>query len=117
MGLSDKLPKTVKGTDYSEGILTGKFTKTSKPVSAFFFSKSEKGVRTGQYTYLVQKDGSYLLFDNQKDPYQLTPLNLTNIPAEDADLLKAELGKWLKVSEDDWEKEKKFPKMITYPEK
>ena len=117
MGLSDKLPKTVKGTDYSEGILTGKFTKPPKPVSAFFFSKSEKGVRTGQYTYLVQKDGNYLLFDNQKDPYQLTPLNLTNIPAEDADLLKAELGKWLKVSEDDWEKEKKFPKMITYPEK
>lgn len=40
----------------------------------------EKGVRTDRYSYVVQKDGNYLLFDNIKDPYQQTSLTLEEIP-------------------------------------
>ena len=32
MNLADRLPETVKGKDYSEGILTGKYKKVKKPV-------------------------------------------------------------------------------------
>ena len=114
LGLGDKLPASVMGTDYSEGILTGNFSNTPKPLSAFYFMPKEKGVRTERYTYLVRQDGSFLLFDNQKDPCQLQTLRLEDIPASDAALLKSELGKWLKVSEDDWAKKKMNTDKIIY---
>ena len=114
MNLGDKLPETVKGKDYSQGILTGKFKKVKKPISSFYYMQKEKGVRTERYSYLVTKEGNYLLFDNQKDPYQMNPLKLEEIPAKQMRLLKKELGNWLKVSEDSWAKERKFPERIQY---
>lgn len=114
MNLGDKLPETVKGKDYSQGILTGKFKKVKKPISSFYYMQKEKGVRTERYSYLVTKEGNYLLFDNQKDPYQMNPLKLEEIPAKQMRLLKKELGNWLKVSEDSWAKERKFPEKIQY---
>lgn len=114
LSLSHCLPETVKGRDYSQGILTGRYTKVKKPVSQFFYQPNEKGVRTGRYTYWVRKDGSYLLFDNQKDPYQMHPLRLEEIPRRQAKLLKTELGKWLKVSEDSWVKKNMYPEAISY---
>lgn len=114
MNLGDKLPETVKGKDYSQGILTGKFKKVKKPISSFYYMQKEKGVRTERYSYMVTKEGNYLLFDNQKDPYQMNPLKLEEIPAKQMRLLKKELGNWLKVSEDSWAKERKFPKRIQY---
>ncbi len=114
MGLSDELPSTVMGKDYSDGVLKGDYSRMARPLSAFFFMVKEKGVRTDRYTYLVQKDGNYLLFDNLKDPYQMNPIRLEDIPASDVNLLKTELGNWLKVSEDKWAKEKKYSDKITY---
>lgn len=73
----------------------------------------EKGVRTDRYSYVVQKDGNYLLFDNIKDPYQQTSLTLEEIP-ENRLSFKTELGNWLKVSEDTWAKERKFANRINY---
>ena len=114
MNLADRLPETVKGKDYSEGILTGKYKKVKKPVSQFFYQRKEKGVRTDRYSYVVTKDGGYLLFDNLKDPYQMYSLKMEEIPAKQAQLLKKELGNWLKVSEDAWAKEQRFADKITY---
>ncbi len=114
MNLADRLPETVKGKDYSEGILTGKYKKVKKPVSQFFYQRKEKGVRTDRYSYVVTKDGGYLLFDNMKDPYQMYSLKMEEIPAKQAQLLKKELGNWLKVSEDAWAKEQRFADKITY---
>ena len=71
-------------------------------------------MRTERYSYVVTKEGNYLLFDNQKDPYQMNPLKLEEIPAKQMRLLKKELGNWLKVSEDSWAKERKFPERIQY---
>lgn len=61
MNLGDQLPETVKGKDYSQGILTGKYRKVKKPVSQFFYQQKEKGVRTDRYSYLVTGDGNYQL--------------------------------------------------------
>ena len=111
---SFQLPETVKGKDYSQGILTGKYRKVKKPVSQFFYQQKEKGVRTDRYSYLVTGDGNYQLFDNLKDPYQIHSLKIEEIPSIQTKLLKKELGNWLKVSEDGWAKEHKFPDRITY---
>ena len=114
MNLEDRLPETVKGKDYSQGILTGKYKTVKKPVSQFFYQQKEKGVRTDRYSYLVTRDGNYQLFDNLKDPYQMHSLKIEEIPSNQAKLLKKELGNWLKVSEDGWAKERKFPDKIIY---
>lgn len=114
LGLADRLPDTVKGKNYSQGILTGDFGSVQKPQSSFYFMLKEKGVRTDRYSYVVQKDGNYLLFDNIKDPYQQTSLTLEEIPEKQAEFLKTELGNWLKVSEDTWAKERKFANRINY---
>ena len=114
MNLENKLPETVKGKNYSQGILTGKYGKVKKPVSQFFYQQKEKGVRTDRYSYLVTKDGGYQLFDNLKDPYQMTPLQMEDIPAKQAKLLKKELGNWLKVSEDSWARDRKYPDRVIY---
>ena len=52
-----------------------------------------RGVRTKRYTYVVYAQGDWLLYDNQKDPYQQK--NLINDPAY-ADV-KADLQKELKA--------------------
>lgn len=114
MNLENKLPETVKGENYSQGILTGKYGKVKKPVSQFFYQQKEKGVRTDRYSYLVTKDGGYQLFDNLKDPYQMSPLQMEDIPAKQAKLLKKELGNWLKVSEDSWARDRKYPDRVIY---
>jgi arylsulfatase A-like enzyme len=59
-----------------------------------------RGVRTKRYSYVFNADGEWLLFDNQKDPYQLN--NLANDPAH-ADLradLRARLDRWMAQAED-----------------
>jgi arylsulfatase A-like enzyme len=58
-----------------------------------------RGVRTKRYTYAVYAKGEWLLYDNQKDPYQLK--NLVNDPEYapvKADL-KKELDGWLAKAE------------------
>jgi arylsulfatase A-like enzyme len=49
--------------------------------------KEFRGVRTSRYTYVEDLEGPWLLYDNQKDPYQFTNLILT----EGNEKLKAEL--------------------------
>ena len=114
MNLGNRLPSTVKGQDYSQGILTGKFKKVKKPTSSFYYMQKEKGVRTERYSYVVTKTGDYLLFDNHEDPYQMKSLKMEDIPAKQAKLLKEELGNWLNVSEDSWAKEQKYPERVLY---
>ncbi|MBN2583615.1 MAG: sulfatase [Planctomycetes bacterium] len=66
--------------------------------SNFFYPY--RGVRTKRYTYVVYAEGEWLLYDNQKDPYQLK--NLVNDPAY-ADVradLRRQLDQWLAKAED-----------------
>ena len=78
------IPSTVEGTDFS-GFLTG---RSEVPDDAALIScpspfgqwnrqrggREYRGVRTARYTYTRDRQGPWLLYDNIKDPYQLTNL-------------------------------------------
>jgi arylsulfatase A-like enzyme len=117
MGLTDRIPKTVEGRDYSRELLTGDWSKHPKPASALFlgYNNRFKGVRSDRYSFQIDQDGHQLVFDNERDPYQLKPLGLPDIPKADADFLLGELGRWLKKSNDPWWRERKFAELIQYP--
>lgn len=102
MGLEKMIPATVAGRDYSDGLVTGQFRKNPKPESALYLNDKSKGVRTYQYSYVVNQDGSYELYDIKSDPYQMKNLRLNDIPTADAAMLKNALGKWLVEANDRW---------------
>lgn len=54
--------------------------------------KAYRGIRTDRYTYVRTLDGPWLLYDNEKDPYQMTNL----IDAADHADLRARLDRTLK---------------------
>jgi arylsulfatase A-like enzyme len=116
MGLHDQIPEKVVGTDYSGIIKEPKATNVSRPVSTPFISieGNKKGVRTDKYTFTVYGDGNATLFNNQSDPYQLTNLSFNSLPPGDQQILKQELGYWLKLSQDPWVVEKKYAAVIDY---
>ena len=115
MGLGDKIPSSVSGTDFSNGILTGDYSQSPKPEGAFFFNEKSRGIRTDRYTYSVVNTGDTLLFDNKTDPYQMKNLPLDSIPAEDLSHLQQLLGNALKIAADPWFKDRKRSDLIRYP--
>jgi arylsulfatase A-like enzyme len=116
MGLHNQIPEKVVGTDYSGIIKEPKATNVSRPVSTPFISieGNKKGVRTDKYTFTVYGDGTITLFNNKSDPYQLTNLSFNSLPADDQQMLKQQLGYWLKLSQDPWVVEKKHALVIDY---
>ena len=117
LGLKERIPATVKGTDYSRGIITGSWSSLPKPKSAHFlgYNNRFKGLRTDRYTYQIDEEGAQVLFDRKNDPYQMNELLLSDIPKADAEFIVSELGRWLKHSNDPWWREKRFPEIINYP--
>jgi hypothetical protein len=97
----------MQGLDLSSNIL-GK--STAEPESIFLaeyltFDQDTtwqpwRGIRTKQYTYARWLQGGVLLFDNDKDPYQLN--NLAIQPGNDALIqnMERELQNWLKRTGD-----------------
>ncbi|MEM6885683.1 MAG: sulfatase [Verrucomicrobiota bacterium] len=115
MGLTDYIPETVEGVDYSHGIATGDYSKSSKPDAALYLTAGRKGVRTDQYTYVVYQDGKAEVVDQIQDPYQMNKMSPDQIPQQELAFLKQELGDCLTKAGDDWARDKKFPEHITYP--
>ena len=115
MGLEKKIPSTVMGSDYSDGIITGEFKKNPKPTSALYLRRDLKGVRTNQYSYVVSNKGTYQLYDNIKDPYQKKSISLESLPNKTAKELKTALGQWLKEAHDGWFDKKLNENLIIYP--
>jgi len=84
-----RAPKTVEGVDYSRYMRGGKNPSDDAALISCVVPFSEwgrraggkefRGVRTVQFTYVRDLNGPWLLFDNEKDPLQLT--NLVNQPA------------------------------------
>jgi len=83
------IPPTVQGIDYS-GYMRGKRNPSDEaaliscvaPFSDWSHGKGGReyrGIRTERFTYVRALDGPWLLFDNEKDPLQLT--NLVNQPS------------------------------------
>ena len=113
LGLSGiEIPDTVEGTDFS-GILTG--VEKSKDDAALINCPSPfgqwrrdrggreyRGIRTRRYTYVRDLNGPWLLYDNEKDPYQLN--NLCNKPeySELQKKMEAVLSKKLKQTNDEF---------------
>ncbi|HEY5212699.1 MAG TPA: sulfatase [Acidobacteriaceae bacterium] len=115
MGLEDRIPSTVRGINYSAGLLTGDYASQPKPKSAVYMMYDGRGVRTDRYSYQVDKDGKTLLFDNVVDPYQMKNLSPSSIDAADLRTLKQELGEWLKTATDPWYDTRMHSESIEYP--
>jgi len=104
------IPKAVEGSDLSP-IILGKGGKKPEAVLLQKIAGVEgkkglgpwRGVRTARYTYARTRDKGYVLFDNEKDPYQMN--NLIDKPeAKDLqDKMEAELQKLMKRIGDKFE--------------
>jgi len=78
------IPKTVEGQDKSDIMLKKAKDKTDAVLIASYQpfgnwavklgGKEYRGVRTKRYTFVKDLKGPWLLFDNQKDPFQLNNL-------------------------------------------
>jgi len=107
-----KIPKTVEGTDFSS-VFTGEKEPDNDAaliccVAPFgewttrMGGKEYRGIRTRRYSYVRDRKGPWLLYDNKTDPYQQT--NLAN-KDEHADLQKkldAQLNKMLAARKDEF---------------
>lgn len=76
-----KIPGTIEGEDLSAMIKTGAGERDRAalimnvwPNVDTKFLKEYRCIRTSRYTYVLRLDGSWLLFDNQIDPYQMNNL-------------------------------------------
>jgi arylsulfatase A-like enzyme len=85
LGLSGiKIPNSVEGIDFSGVIKGTKKDKVTQTLISCFVpfgqwtrkmgGKEYRGVYTGKYTYTRDLNGPWLLFDNEKDPFQMTNL-------------------------------------------
>lgn len=117
LSLDNYIPNDLDGKNYAPLILKPEARQLVRPQSSLYYGKdNEFGVRTHQYTYAINANGELIaLFDNQKDPYQLTMLNFADIPVEDGIFLKQQLGQWLKNIDHPWFMARKHPQMIDYP--
>ena len=106
MGFAQSIPNDVEGGDYS-AIMLGR--PGTRPISALYLNCAgqyggNRGLRTHRYTFTInrQKDGKndVLLFDNQKDPYQLD--NIAESSPEVVRRLTGKLNQWLKKTNDPW---------------
>ncbi len=75
------IPDTVEGTDFSEALSDGQEPEVDAalimcPAPFGQWTRDRggreyRGLRTKRYTYTRSLDGPWLLYDNEKDPYQL----------------------------------------------
>jgi arylsulfatase A-like enzyme len=105
-------PKTVEGFDFT-GYLRGgadpsggaAMIQCPSPFGEYTRAvggKEYRGLRTKHFTYVRDLNGPWLLYDNEKDPYQLE--NLVNRPesAREQARLEAELKRKLTAAHDDF---------------
>ena len=82
MGLS--VPDTVEGHDFApflRGEAAAPETAALIELPACFHQyayyrggRDWRGLRTARYTYVIHRDGPWMLYDNDRDPYQLENL-------------------------------------------
>ena len=68
-----------------------------------------RGIRTAQHTYARYQDKPWVLYDNQRDPYQLH--NLMSDPASKSLAASCEkkLSEWMRRTGDSWAMNWSFP--------
>ena len=79
------IPATIEGEDLSPLVRGGPEQADRAalymgvaPFAGSGFNKEYRAIRTGRYTYVRGLQGPWLLFDDEKDPYQLR--NLASVP-------------------------------------
>ncbi len=107
MGLPDAAPGAVEGMDCSAALLG---RRVARPTAAPYLSMRHdgdeygaRGLRTHRHIFVVRrtKQGEEtILYDNEKDPYQLE--NIADRNAALVSRLREELGGWLKRAGDPW---------------
>ena len=132
-GFKNSIPKTVEGTDLSTEISNKKLSNTA-PKAVLYIRNVDgnknaegkiisyfpvaRGLKTDRYTLAITIDRKkqlkeVLLFDDQKDPYQMT-----NLPIEKNkelfQLLCSQLPALLKKANDPWYREKILSDIIRY---
>jgi arylsulfatase A-like enzyme len=75
------------------------FDKVADDPKARVFRPFFRGVRTPRYTYAVGVRGPWVLFDNEKDPYQLKNLVEDSAYASAREGCQAQLDAWLEKAE------------------
>lgn len=96
------IPESVEGRDLSAYVLGGTgslelqdaYLMHVYPYHQTFGSPDAewRGIRTGRYTYVIKHEGTWLLYDNLKDPFQMR--NLAGLP--DCSAIRNELDSKLK---------------------
>ena len=133
-GLSDSIPANVQGHNYAPLFFNEK-ADIVRPAGALYIQNvdgkkdedgkvrsyfpSSRGFKSARYTLALYVDRNNhklvksLLFDDEKDPYQMN-----NLPLEEnkeiVDELCAEMGKVLKEIDDPWYRERILSDMIPY---
>ncbi len=109
MGLGGQIPDTVDGVSHAELLRTG---RGRRPTSQLYLwvpceqpSAGRRGVRTAQYTLVVDRmpgqEEKRILYDNAADPYQLENV-AADRPAVVDRLIREELVPWLRRTGDPW---------------
>ncbi|MEE4213163.1 MAG: sulfatase [Parvularcula sp.] len=119
LGLQDRIPETVQGRNFADLLRDSDAQRDSeRPRSALFLSSDyeRRGVRTHRYTFEVSDSGASRLFDDQEDPYQMQPLQRSDLPPDELKFLREELGNWLTSAGDAWAIQRRNEDLILYPE-
>ena len=132
-GLGDSIPTEIQGRDFSS-LFYNPEADVKRPEAALYIQNidgnknsdgqvvsyfpSSRGIKTARYTLALYIDRDKkltrtLLFDDQKDPYQLNNLSVEEHP-EIAKPLYEQLGALLKEIDDPWYKEKILAHIIEY---
>jgi arylsulfatase A-like enzyme len=104
------IPDTVEGTNYADFLrgtstlqVEGALIEIIHPFGQWPRAKGGKeyrGIRTPQYTYIMDLQGPWLLFDNKEDPYQLDNLCGRATYSELQDHLEHQLQHLLNMRDD-----------------
>lgn len=105
------VPATCAGRDFSGHILHGKGPEPDAQLIMHISKKNAsggerhpaplfRGVRTRRYTYTVNEEGPFHLFDNQEDPYQMRNLVAASEHASLREELQTRLAELLAAAED-----------------
>ena len=111
MGLGDRIPDAVEGSDYSSVLLGEGGERPSSALAVRVYPRSPdkgwRGIRTHRHTFVVldeREEKGTFLYDNVEDPYQME--NLAGDSPQLVEELKRELDEWLRRTKDPWLEEK-----------
>ena len=115
------VPRTVEGEDLSPLLRSGREAEDRTalymnvaPFGMGEFGREYRAIRTSRYTYVRGIDGPWLLFDDQKDIYQMTNLVAQTNAAALRKELDADLQARLKQIGDDFRPAKSYLKEWGY---